>query len=201
MADNILVGNEEFLTSNKTQVYQATHTGAGTRLSPMNKSFISFSYGGKFIEDFGLIVTFNDRLNKNIYANFEDITSSYEMLDGQYFWGSHMSNNNLDLTLSTDGMTQVQLEDFKNWFAPGVERPLILSEHPNRQILARISNPPIISMIPFENDKEISVGGYNYLTKTTLYKGEINISFVMDEPYWTGIINYIPGDINYSESE
>jgi len=33
----------------------ATHNGAGDRLPLMNRSFISFSYGGKPIEDFGLI--------------------------------------------------------------------------------------------------------------------------------------------------
>ena len=38
-----------------TQVYVATHDGAGNYLPYMNRSFISFSYGGKNIEDFSLL--------------------------------------------------------------------------------------------------------------------------------------------------
>ena len=36
-----------------TQVYTATHNGEGasSRLPFMNRSFISFSFGGKYIED------------------------------------------------------------------------------------------------------------------------------------------------------
>ena len=44
-----------------TQVYMATHNGEGekSRLPFMNRSFISFSFGGKYIEDFNLIATIN----------------------------------------------------------------------------------------------------------------------------------------------
>jgi hypothetical protein len=31
------------------------------------------------------------------------------------------------------------MEEFKNWFRGGVARPLILAEHPNREIIARIA--------------------------------------------------------------
>jgi len=76
-------------TVRRTQVYKATHKGEGY-LPFMYRSFISFSYGGKNIEDFGLItVTDGDRMNRNGYADFEDITSNYSVLDGQYHWGTH----------------------------------------------------------------------------------------------------------------
>jgi len=49
----------------------------------MNRSFISFSFGGKDIESFDLIATTSgDRLNRTGYASFEDNTSSYDNLDG-----------------------------------------------------------------------------------------------------------------------
>ena len=41
-------------TTRYTQVYTATHDRAGNYLPYMNRSFISFSYGGKNIEDFDL---------------------------------------------------------------------------------------------------------------------------------------------------
>jgi hypothetical protein len=72
------------------QVYQATHDGSGNSTPFMNRSFISFTYGGKKIEDFNLIATFSSgRLDKNGYSEFEDTVSNYDNLDGQYYWGTH----------------------------------------------------------------------------------------------------------------
>jgi len=189
----ILEGNEVWSTGPKrTQVYLATHDGEGNRLPFMNRSFISFSYGGKPIEDFNLIATFNDRLEKNVYADFEDSTSNYKTLDGQYFWGTHFQANQLNFTLSTDGMTQQELDSFKKYFMPGVEKELILAEHPNRAILARVSAAPSVSLLPFE--EKITV--FDMQISTTLYKGNINLSFVMDEPFWYSKMNYIPSYVD-----
>jgi hypothetical protein len=60
---NILVGTEvESNNPTYTQVYSATHKGEKS-LSFMERSFISFTYGGKKIEDFGLIaVTDGERI-------------------------------------------------------------------------------------------------------------------------------------------
>jgi len=46
------------------QVYMATHKGE-QKLPFMNRSFMSFSFGGKDIEDFNLIATIeNNRLDR-----------------------------------------------------------------------------------------------------------------------------------------
>jgi len=45
----------------RSQVYLATHEGSGERRLPyMNRSFISFRFGDRNIEDFNLIATFSD---------------------------------------------------------------------------------------------------------------------------------------------
>ena len=194
-----LEGQEQFSNEPKqTQVFQATHDGAGNRLPHLNRSFISFSYGGKYIEDFGLIITNQERLERGLYAPFTDITSTYDTLNGQLYWGTKLEPNQLPLTLSTDGMTQNQLDNFREWFAPGVARELILSEHPNRAIIARIAEPPVMSVIPFEEKVEVkfSTGNDSIETSTTLYKGDITINFVMDEPNWYGKLTYMPTYIN-----
>lgn len=163
----------------------------------MQRSFISFSFGGKPIEDFQLIATLDGRLNKNIYSDFEDTTSDYTTMDGQYYWGTRMSPNALEFTLSTDYMTQQTLDEFKYWFKPGAERDLILAEHPNRYIRARVAVAPSINVIPFGEEAivkiEDSMGQVKeYKTMTTIYKGDISLSLTMDEPYWHGILNYMP---------
>lgn len=174
------------------QVYEATKNGQGKPLSVLSRQFISFSYGGKNIEDFDLIAVFsNDRLNKEVYADFEDTTTNQTELDGQLFWLSAFKAGSLSFTLATDGMTQKQLEDFKSWFVPGVERELVLTEYHNRGIMARVLAAPTLSVIPFEEYVNVEIAGQKYQTRTSLYKGEITLSFVMDEPYWYSLKSWV----------
>ena len=58
-------------TTRRTQVYQATHDG-DQRLPFMYRSFISFSFDGKFIEDFNLLAIIeNNALQRKLYAEFD----------------------------------------------------------------------------------------------------------------------------------
>lgn len=183
--------NIEVDLTRRGQVYQATHRGE-LRLSLMNRSFISFTYGGKHIEDFNLIATINnDRIERDGYASFNDTTTTYDNLDGQYYWGTHYKTNQLNFTLSTDGIDQPKLDEFLYWFHAGETRELILAEHPNRAILARVAEPPQISLLPFEDDVTITINSVQYKTKTTLYKGDIHLKLVMDEPHWYAIQNIL----------
>ena len=187
----ILEGTEITSSKRRSQVYQATHIGEDT-LPYMNRSFISFTYGDKKIEDFDLIATIdNNRLNKKGYAPFQDTVSEYENLDGQYFWGTHYKANQLNFTLSTDGIDQKTLDDFLYWFKAGTSRELILAEHPNRAIMARVSEPPTINMLPFKHEIETQIATEKVKITTTLYKGDINLSFVMDEPHWYAKTNIL----------
>lgn len=167
------------------QVYSATHNGEGNPLSVLGRHFISFSYGGKNIEDFNLLACFsNDRLNKGMYASFQDTTTQQTELDGQMFWSSSYSAGTLTFFLATDGMTVENYEDFKAWFIPGVERELVLSENPNRYALARVASAPQMNMLPFSHEEEVKIGDMSYKATTTVYKGDISLEFVMDDPYW-----------------
>ena len=116
-----LKGKEKWSNNKITsQVYQVTHDRAGKSLPYMSRSFISFTFGGKAIEDFGLIVVNSgDRLERQAYTEFSDLTSTYDTLDGQIYWGSNLSANKLELDLATDEITEQQLDDFREWFAPG----------------------------------------------------------------------------------
>ena len=188
-----LIGNESASNFNPaTQVYRATHERGGLRLPFMYRSFISFSFGGKPIEDFGLIaVTDGDRLERQTHSPFEDITENYEVYDGTMYWGTHHNGNTLELTLATDGITEKQLDDFKAWFKPGITRELILAEHPNRAIMARISQPPTFSFLAFEEDQKVKILEELHTTKISMYRGEIKISFAMEEPFWYGRFSLI----------
>ena len=169
----------------RTQVFNATHEGNGERLPFMNRSFISFSYGGRYIEDFSLIATFvGNGINGNAYADFTDNVTESDIFDGQLYWSSHFKANTLTFNLSTDGMLESSLDEFKSWFSPGKIRELILMERPNRAIMARISKPPVYNLLPLEEHITKMIAGHSYSTSTTLYKGNITLEFIMDEPFW-----------------
>jgi len=70
-------------------------------------------------------------------------------------------------------------------------RELILSEHPNRAIVARISEIPQLQVIPFENKITKKIGGIEYESTITLYRGTASLTFVMDDPFWYSINNII----------
>lgn len=171
--------------SSHRQVYQLTHLSDGKSDSFMNRSFISFSYGGKNIEDFNLIACINsNKMEKQLVGNFNDLVTNYDVNNGQYYWGTYFTNNEMEFILATDGITQPELENFIYWFKPGEIKELILAEHPNRAIMARVAEPPVMSVIPFEEKIKFTLDGLSVKTSTTLYKGEIQLKFVMDEPFW-----------------
>ena len=72
------------------QVKEATKDGQGNPLPVLGRQFISFSYGGKKIEDFDLLAVFSsDRLSKEVYANFNDVTTDQNEMDGMGIWRDH----------------------------------------------------------------------------------------------------------------
>lgn len=192
----ILEGREvPTITIPQTQVYLATHdnggaNGASRRLPYRYRSFISFSFDKQWIEDFNFIAFVDgDRMQKNLTADFEDLTSTYDVLDGQFYHSTHFRTNTIHFTLMSDEVDARLMEKFKNHFSPGKTAELILSEYPNRAIQARIAQPPEMAMLPFEKKVELKVAGVTYETSVTNYKGTVDLEFVMDEPFWYSIIN------------
>lgn len=177
------------------QVYTSTHDGQGNSLPRAEKQFISFSYGGKNIEDFDLLAVFvSDRLSKNIYSAFSETTTQSTGLDGQKYWLFQYNALTIHFDLSTDGMGTKELEEFKNWFVPGIERELILAEYPNRYILARVASTPVMNMLPFENKIETKIGGESYTVSSSIYKGDISLDLVADYPFWRAKENLITNE-------
>lgn len=193
-----LIGTENTqLGPKRTQVWLATHEEGGKRLPLMRRSFISFIYDGKYSEDMGVLsVVSGDRMERNLYADFGDNTTESDVLDGQYYWSTHFKTNTLSLTLATDEITEKQLDEIKRWLRPGPPRLLILSEHPFRGTYARISSTPKYSMLPFEEKITLKVAGANVNTSTTVYRGDIEVEFVMDEPFWFSLNNILDVKVN-----
>ena len=174
------------------QVYKATHDANGDPLTYMRRSFISFSFGGREIEDFNLLAYCEgDTMSRNLSAEFEDITVTYNVLDGETYMGTKYQPYTLVLNLVSDNLDQKQLEDFRHWFRGGAIRELILAEHPNRAIMARVSAAPEFNMLPYEKPITMSLDGAIYKTSTTTYRGTITLTLQSEGPYWYSINNII----------
>lgn len=185
----ILVGDEpEMSYTWHSQPYLATHDGQGNHLPVSSRSFISFNYNGKDIEDFDLIVVTNgDRISRSLSSSFKTLTSTYDLVDGQYYWGYSYDPLVIDLTLSTNGITEQKLQEFRKFFVPGIEKSLILAETANRVGYARVNTAPQMSMLPFEYPVEKTINEIKYTYSTTMWKGDIQLQFVLDDPFWYAI--------------
>ena len=196
MANETLIGGyptdyPQYPLYHNPQVYHLVKDESGESRSFLDRAFISFSYGGVNIEDFGLIATFEDNgKTGNVYANFEDLTSNYSVVDGQFYWGSHYTTDALNFALATDGITQKQLDAFKQHFRPGRSLPLILAEHPYRAILARVSQSPTYTLVPFQETEKHIILDTEKVVPVTVYRGAIQLSFIMDMPFWYGTTSY-----------
>ena len=198
MAD--LIGREEWSTVQRTQVFTATHDESNSLLSSVQRSYISFSWTDLYdpltftrpekvdIEKFNFIVVNNgDMFDRQFYSGFKDLTTSYDIIDGQHYWGTSFEPNELEFDLATDEVDELTLQEFRHYFQPGIVRELILSEFPYRAILARVSDPPEFSMLPFEKKVTCNIGGTEYTTSTTVWRGSAHIKFVMDDPFWYSV--------------
>jgi hypothetical protein len=46
-------------------------------------------------------------------------------------------------------------------------------------------------MLPFEGEEEVVVAQTNLKVPTTIYKGDITIKFIADEPFWYSLCNLL----------
>lgn len=172
------------------QVYTATHGESGNALSSLERSFISFKWGDKDIQEFNLIsTTTNDMFSEmSMLPQFQDLTTTQENVDGQMHWGSYYTKRDFSLTLSTDGMTTEQVNNFKNYFRPGISRKFILSQSPYLYTYARLTQVPTFTFVPFKDYIETNFNNTKIKVNTTLYKGTINLTLTSDEPFWYSTI-------------
>ena len=180
------------------QVYKVTHDGAGNRLPHSLRSFISFKYNGKWIEDYNFIATIDgDALNRPFYGETSYNISESDVLDGQFYWGVHFNKNNLELKLVTDKITEAELAEFKRWLKPGPAKEFIFAENPNRAIQVRVAEQPSYdNILPYEDKHLVKIGTIQYNYSTTYYRGFLTVMFEADEPFWYSLTNVLTGELD-----
>lgn len=157
----------------------------------VDKSFISFNFDGKSIEDFGMTVVSNgDRLSTSIHPAFNNTISTVAGRTGSIYWGTDITGLSFTFNLATDGMSSRQLMNFKNHFKPGKIAKFSLAESEYCYAYAIINSSSTFEFIPF--DTTVKINGIEYLD--TLYKGEATLNFYVPDVYFYSDDKYIFAD-------
>lgn len=152
------------------------------------KEFIDFEFDGKHISEFQLVaVSDGDRYSFNHSPEFEDETSSVKGAEGQYYWGTQINTQSRTFSLATDGMTEQDLNAFKNHFRPGKYGKFIEDHLAHRYGYCRVSEVSNFQLLPFRVEQEFLGQKINI----NLYKGSATITFQFDDPYLYSDVNYV----------
>jgi hypothetical protein len=85
--------------------------------NPWEKEYIDFEFDGKFLSEFNLVaVSDGDRYSFQTSPDFNDDVSEVKGVIGQHYWGTNFRTLKRTFSLSTDGMTEAELNAFKRHF-------------------------------------------------------------------------------------
>ena len=166
------------------------------------KEFIDFEFDGKHISEFGMVaVADGGRHSFDAAPTFQDETSNVNGVDGQYYWGTHFGSKKMSFTLATDGMTEAQVNAFKQHFKPGKYGKFIEDKLAYRYGYARISQVATFSMVPFRKKLTVGNGTDQLSFYVNEYKGDCRITFEFDDPYFYTVANLALYDGKYITSD
>ena len=156
-----------------------------------DKSFISFTFDNKRIEEFGMaVVSDGDRLSTSIHPDFNNTTSTISGRIGSIYWGTSITGLSFNFKLATDSITSRQLLNFKSHFMPGKMGKFSLSESEYCYAYAIIGSASTFEFVPFETTTTIKGATYS----DTVYKGEANLNFYIPDVYFYSDERYIFAD-------
>lgn len=156
-----------------------------------DKSFISFTYDGKAIEEFGMaVVSSGDRLSTSIHPSFNNTISTVPGRTGSIYWGTNITGLSFNFKLATDSITSRQLLNFKSHFRPGKIAKFSLAEAEYCYAYAVIDSASTFEFIPFDTTTIINGIGYSDI----VYKGEANLTFYIPDIFFYSDEHYIFAD-------
>lgn len=134
--------------------------------------FIGFQFGEFHSSDLGIIrVSDGSRYNENILPTLTDKTTPRPGSDGTYFFNSFYTQKPFEIPFAFDSLTESQFRQLRQAFSSKKPEKLIFDEAPYKYYMVKISAPPALKYLCFdEGDQRI-------------YKGEGTLSLVAYYPY------------------
>lgn len=131
------------------------------------EEFIGFSFNKRHSSEFNIVRTSDgSRFKYNLTPDLQNKTVAVPGGDGSYLFGTTYTQRPHNISFAYDNLTEGKLIELTNWLRADQVGELIFDEWPHKAWDVKISAPPTISFIPFEE------GGQR------IYKGEGTISFI-----------------------
>ena len=131
------------------------------------EEFIGFSFNERHSSEFNIVRTSDgSRFKYNLTPDLQNKTVAVPGGDGSYLFGTTYTQRPHNISFAYDNLTEEKLIELNNWLRADQVGELIFDEWPHKAWDVKISAPPTISFIPFEE------GGQR------IYKGEGTISFI-----------------------
>ena len=138
--------------------------------------FLGFYFNGIHSSKLGITrVASGDRYKDTLIPSFEDKSVDIPGNDGSYYYGMYYQPRTFSVEFATDEVTESQLIQMRRIFGTRKMHQLIFDEYPYKTFYAKLSSPPELSFICFD---EGEVG-----TKERIYKGEGTLSFTCYHPF------------------
>ena len=164
----------------------------------MNGDFLGFSFDGIHSSRLGITrVSDGNRYNESLTPELEDKIIPIPGKDGNYFFGSSYAGKPFTIQIAFDSLSESQFRQLNKLLA--IKKPcrLIFDERPYKVYMAKISAPPQLSYICFDEKQysweshsaedgyipgSIDHRMYTGNVKRT-YKGEGTIEFICTQPF------------------
>lgn len=142
--------------------------------------FIGFKFGEKHSSDLGIMrVSDGFRYAEDLSPTLQDKSIPRPGNDGTYFFNSYYTQKPFNLQFAFDSLTEKQLRELKQTFNVKIPQKLIFDETPYKYYMVKISAPPQLKYICFEE------GGQR------IYKGEGTLSLMAYYPYAKSTFKYL----------
>ena len=136
--------------------------------------FIGFSFGGVHSSELGIIRTSDgSRYNENLLPTIQDKTVQIPGGDGMYYFGSHYTQKQINISIAYDNLTEKQLNLIKKTFSSKTLKRLVFDEHSDRYYIAKCTGTPTLKYICFDENN----------SQGRIYKGEGTLNFICYDPF------------------
>lgn len=135
--------------------------------------FVGFTFNGKHsCRDLKIYRTSNSgRYDTNLTPTFNDKTANVAGQDGQYYFGTEITNRTFSVSFAFDELTEAELNELRNTFRGDSIHELIFDETPYKIYSAKVTGMATIKHLCFEHNEH------------RVYKGEGTIQFTCYYPY------------------
>ena len=136
--------------------------------------YVGFTYNNIHSSQLGLkSVSSGNRYQKDLLPVAQDYTTDVLGGDGTYFFGTKFKNNDINLSIAFDDVSELEMREISKWlYNNGEIGTLILDESPYIKYYVKITSQPKIKYLTFEDTYGARI-----------HKGEMDLTFTGYDPY------------------